>query len=218
MTSYSITKNQLNCGAKSRVFRGEITWSLLHLTVVASSKDRHGTRSYRFHKEKDKNTVLVSKLNMVTSLFHLPPSSFSHFWKLNICCEVIWVIFDFDNSPAGLSYTYTHTLHAPHVPRHTEQCKKRLFICQHPHKHTQHPQKHEQIWLNPLLPSSWSGLKAAIEILIPNVDLTSSWSGTSLLLQKQPLNLSVLHVLTPRSLVPVTNQLTWQLTGIETWI
>lgn len=83
--------------------RGEITWSLLHLTVVGSSQYRHGTNSYRFHQGKDENTVLVSRLNMVTSLFHLTPSSFSHFCKLNIWSEVIWVIFDFDNCTAGLS-------------------------------------------------------------------------------------------------------------------
>lgn len=45
-----------NWGAKNGVLGAEITRSLLHLTGVASSKYRQGTRSYRFHQEKDKNS------------------------------------------------------------------------------------------------------------------------------------------------------------------
>lgn len=160
----------------------------------------------------------------MTSLFHLPPSSFSHFCKLNICSEVIWVIFNFDNFHDGLSkahtHTHTHSLYRLHTCPDTQIMQKEVTsFCWSTSPQTR-----------PALIETWTKMAPCSPLpqlsrsegcywnTHPSVDLPSSWSPTSLLLNKQPLNLSVLQVLAPRSLIPVTNQLTWKLTGTETWI
>lgn len=75
------------------------------------------------------------------------------------------------------THTHTHTLQTPHVPRHTQINADRnyFYFSWHPHEQTQHSQKHEQRWLNPLLPSGWSGLKAAIGIYTHAVGISCSW-------------------------------------------